>query len=71
MPRKPGFYLPEVPVHIVQWGHCRAPVFFEDQDYATYLYWLSRVGWPRFLFPRRMVGTEDRAHPAHVLTKIP
>lgn len=38
MPRKPRFYLPGVPVHIVQRGHCRDPVFFDRQDYATYLY---------------------------------
>ena len=41
MPRKPRFYLPNVPVHIVQRGHSREPVFFEDQDYATYVHWLK------------------------------
>jgi putative transposase len=41
MPRKPRFYLPNVPVHIVHRGHSRNPVFFEVQDYATYAYWLS------------------------------
>ncbi|MFT7224131.1 MAG: putative transposase, partial [Cellvibrionaceae bacterium] len=38
MPMKPRFYLPNVPVHIVQRDHSREPVFFEDQDYATYAY---------------------------------
>ncbi len=42
MPRKPRFYLPDVPVHIVQRGHSRSPVFFEAQDYATYAYWLKQ-----------------------------
>jgi len=41
MPRKRRFYLPDVPVHIVQRGHSRDPVFFEDQDYATYVHWLK------------------------------
>lgn len=37
MPRKPRFFLPGMPVHIVQRGHSREPVFFEDNDYSTYL----------------------------------
>jgi putative transposase len=41
MPRKPRFYLPGVPVHIVQRGHCREPVFFDRQDYVTYLHWVK------------------------------
>ena len=41
MPRKPRFFLPEIPCHIVQRGHSREPVFFEDNDYAAYLGWLE------------------------------
>ena len=44
MPRKPRFYLPDVPVHIVQRGHSREPVFFDSQDYATYVYWMREAG---------------------------
>ena len=40
MPRKPRFYLPSVPVHLVQRGHCRDPIFFDRQDYVTYLHWV-------------------------------
>ena len=40
MPRKPRFYLPGIPVHIVQRGNCRQAVFFSDHDYAAYLRWL-------------------------------
>ena len=40
MPRKPRFHLPGVPVHAVQRGHCRQPVFFDDSDYQVYLHWL-------------------------------
>jgi len=40
MPRKPRFFLPDIPVHIVQRGHSREPVFFEDGDYQAYLGWL-------------------------------
>jgi len=41
MPRKPRFIIPNVPVHIVQRGHSRDPVFFEDADYLAYLGWLK------------------------------
>ncbi len=37
MPRKPRFFLPNVPLHIVQRGHNRQAVFFEDEDRETYL----------------------------------
>ena len=33
--------MPDIPVHLVQRGHCRAPVFFEAQDYATYAHWVK------------------------------
>ena len=39
MPRKPRFFLPGLPVHVVQRGHSREPVFFEDSDYRAYLDW--------------------------------
>lgn len=41
MPRKPRFFIPGVPVHVVQRGHSREPVFFEDDDYLAYLRWLK------------------------------
>ena len=41
MPRKPRFFLPDVPVHIVQRGHSRNVVFCDDADYSTYLQWLK------------------------------
>ena len=41
MPRKPRFYLPDIPAHIVQRGNCRQAVFFDDQDYVSYLKWLK------------------------------
>ncbi len=43
MPRKPRFFLPDIPVHVVQRGHSREPVFFEDSDYQTYLRWLGEA----------------------------
>lgn len=42
MPRKPRFFLPGVPSHIVQRGHNREAVFFEPQDYSAYLDWLRQ-----------------------------
>lgn len=43
MPRKPRFFLPGVLAHIVQRGHSREPVFFEDGDYRAYLDWLDEA----------------------------
>jgi len=43
VPRKPRFYLPNIPVHIVQRGHSREPVFFETADYQAYLHWLKEA----------------------------
>jgi putative transposase len=40
MPRKPRFYLPGIPAHVVQRGNCRQATFFSDDDYAAYLNWL-------------------------------
>lgn len=33
--------MPGVPVHIVQRGHSREPVFFDTTDYQAYLHWLG------------------------------
>ena len=43
MPRKPRFFLPGIPAHIVQRGRSREPVFFEDDDYSAYLGWLAEA----------------------------
>ena len=43
MPRKTRFFLPGIPAHIVQRGHSRDPVFFEDADYSAYLYWVEEA----------------------------
>ena len=41
MPRKPRFFLPDVPVHIVIRGNSRKVVFAEADDYHAYLDWLK------------------------------
>jgi putative transposase len=41
MPRKPRFYLPDVPAHVIQRGNNRQAVFYSDNDYRTYLGWLG------------------------------
>jgi len=41
MPRKPRFFLPDVPVHIVVRGNNRKVVFAEADDYIAYLDWLE------------------------------
>lgn len=43
MPRKPRFFVPGFPVHAVQRGHDRGPVFFCDFDYLEYLRCLRNV----------------------------
>ncbi len=37
MPRHPRLFVPGIPVHIVQRGHDRQPVFVEDEDFRFYL----------------------------------
>lgn len=41
MPRKPRFFLPDVPVHMIVRGNSRNVVFAEEDDYAAYLDWLK------------------------------
>ncbi len=43
MPRKPRFYLPGVPAHVMQRGHNRNNIFFENKDYREYLKILKKV----------------------------
>ena len=43
MPRKPRFYVPGVPVHVVQRGNNREPIFFDAVDYQVYLDWLEEA----------------------------
>ena len=37
MPRKPRFFLPNVPVHIIIRGNSRKAIFAEVSDYQMYL----------------------------------
>lgn len=41
MPRKPRFFLPNVPVHMVIRGNSRQSVFAEDEEYLAYLQWMK------------------------------
>jgi len=41
MPRKPRFYLPNVPVHVTQRGNNRQVIFFDETDYKMYLEWVK------------------------------
>jgi len=41
MPRKPRFFLPNIPTHVVQRGNNRDPIFFDECDYLSYLEWLE------------------------------
>jgi putative transposase len=43
MPRRPRIHLDGLPLHIVQRGHNREPCFFAEEDYFTYLHWLSEA----------------------------
>lgn len=41
LPRKPRFYLPGIPAHVVQRGNNRQAIFFDDSDYVAYLTYLK------------------------------
>ena len=43
MPRKPRFYVAEMPVHVVQRGNNKQAIFFDDADYKAYLKWLREA----------------------------
>ncbi len=43
MARKPRFYMPGVPAHVMQRGHNREPIFFKDVDYLEYLKIFKKV----------------------------
>jgi putative transposase len=43
LPRYPRLFVPDIPLHIVQRGHDRKPVFVETTDYRYYLDNLSEV----------------------------
>lgn len=43
MPRRPRIQLDGVPLHIVQRGHNREPCFYGEEDYQSYLHWLSEA----------------------------
>ena len=40
MPRKPRFYIPTLPAHVIQRGNNRDAVFYDDDDYRKYKKWL-------------------------------
>jgi putative transposase len=48
MPCQPRLVIPGHPHHVTQRGNRREPVFFQDEDYAAYLYllreWADRAG---------------------------
>ena len=43
MPRKPRFFLPGIPAHIVQRGHNRQVVFLENLDFLRYISLLEKA----------------------------
>ena len=43
MPRRPRIHLDGLPLHIVQRGHNREACFFCEEDYQSYLHWLSEA----------------------------
>ncbi len=43
MPRKRRFFVPDVPVHVVQRGNNRQALFFEYNDYRLFLDWLAEA----------------------------
>ena len=43
MPRKPRFFLPDVPVHMIIRGNSRNAVFAESEDYYAYIRLLTEA----------------------------
>lgn len=43
MPRLGRYFLPDQPLHVIQRGNNRAPVFFAEDDYRRYLEWLGEA----------------------------
>ncbi|MDX8396554.1 MAG: transposase [Mariprofundaceae bacterium] len=43
MPRKSRFFVAGMPVHVVQRGNNRQPIFFDGGDYRLYLAWLKEA----------------------------
>jgi putative transposase len=44
MPRKPRFFLPNIPVHMIIRGNNRQPVFIEEEDFLAYQNWMMEGG---------------------------
>jgi putative transposase len=40
MPRRGRYFLPDQPLHVIQRGNDRQPIFFADDDYVRYRDWL-------------------------------
>ena len=43
MPRRPRYFLPDQPLHVIQRGNNRQATFFHDEDYELYLGWLKQA----------------------------
>ncbi len=43
MPRKPRFFIPDVPIHMILRGNSRQVVFAEDEDFFIYKRWLQEA----------------------------
>lgn len=43
MARLGRYFLPGQPLHVIQRGNNRAPIFFHDEDYTRYRDWLARA----------------------------
>jgi putative transposase len=41
MPRKPRFFVADIPAHVLQRGNNRQAIFFAENDYRVYLGWLA------------------------------
>jgi len=43
MPRKPRFFIADIPTHVVQRGNNRQAIFFAENDYRVYLGWIAEA----------------------------
>jgi len=73
MPRKPRFFLPNIPVHVVIRGNARQVVFAEDSDRQAYLGWLKEATEKEKVSVHAYVLMDNHVHillsanePAHI-----
>jgi len=62
MPRKPRFFLPDIPIHVVIRGNARHVVFAEASDRQVYLVWLKEASEKEKVHVHAYVLMDNHVH---------